>query len=390
MPDHFLSRYLDTFGSIPGWFLPDAYLVVAAYNQLLADEGLTGDVLEIGVYHGLSAIGFAALRGEGKRFVAVDLFDKTPGQHGDRSLFGDVSRFTHNMARFYQDLSFVTKIAALSASLRPEDLGFDFTVCHIDGGHSAGDVYSDLTLCTAASKAGGLIVLDDYSSPAFPGVAEGALKFNLDAPGTLRPVAIGFNKAVFQREPARFDLNERFVTAFPQVCARPVLLWDRPVPLFDTPLRPFIDVARSTPRRLANTEGQIAARLEPLAGSVTGLVGRTAGVAIQVTNLSRISLSCENAPFGLSYHLRTAGHAMIEYNNPRAYFVDPLAPNASRVVHVPVRVPDEPGPYELEFDVVWEGVLWMKDIRNPTAVVALTAVADGIEQATADAAVNAL
>ena len=390
MQDHFLPRYLDKFGRIPGWFLPDAYLVVAAYNQLLADEGLSGDVLEIGVYHGLSAIGFAALRGEGKRFVAVDLFGKTPGQHGDPSLFGDLASFTHNMARFYDDLSFVTKIAVPSASLRPEDLGFDFTLCHIDGGHTAGDVYSDLKLCTAVSKAGGLIVLDDYSSPAFPGVAEGALKFNLDAPGTLRPVAIGFNKAVFQREPAPFDLNERFITAFPQICARRVLLWDAPVPLYDTSLRPFIDVARSTPRRLANAEGQIAARIEPLAVSVTGLVGRTADVAIQVTNTSRIALSCENAMFGLSYHLRTANHVLMEYDNPRAYFADPLAPNASRVVHVPVRVPDDPGQYELEFDIVWEGVLWMKDIRNPTAVVALTALASGAEETTADAAVEAL
>jgi hypothetical protein len=53
-------------------------------------------------------------------------------------------------------------------------------------------------------------------------------------------------------------------------------------------------------------------------------------------------------------------------------------------------VPDDPGQYELEFDIVWEGVLWMKDIRNPTAVVALTALANGAEETTADAAVEAL
>jgi hypothetical protein len=196
-------------------------------------------------------------------------------------------------------------------------------------GHTAGDVYSDLKLCTAVSKAGGLILLDDYSNPAFPGVAEGALKFNLDAPGTLRPVAIGFRKAVFQREPAPFDLNERFITAFPQVCARRVLLWDTGSVVRHLAASIYRR-RRSTPRRLANAEGQIAVRIEPLAVSVTGFVGRTVDVAIQVTNISRIALSCDNAMWGLSYHLRTANHVLMEYDNPRAYFADPLAPNTSR------------------------------------------------------------
>ena len=40
-----------------------------------------------------------------------------------------------------------------------------------------------------------------------------------------------------------------------------------------------------------------------------------------------------------------------------------------------VAVPGAPGLYEVEFDVVWEGVLWMKDHGNPTARVQLSAVA---------------
>ena len=55
MHNDFLSRYLNAFHGIPGWFSPDACLIFMAYHQLLADEGLSGDVLEIGVHHGLSA-----------------------------------------------------------------------------------------------------------------------------------------------------------------------------------------------------------------------------------------------------------------------------------------------------------------------------------------------
>jgi hypothetical protein len=44
-------------------------------------------------------------------------------------------------------------------------------------------------------------------------------------------------------------------------------------------------------------------------------------------------------------------------------------------VDVPVQVPAAAGCYELEFDIVWEGVLWMKDRGNPTGRVQLTAIA---------------
>lgn len=350
--------------------------MVAAYNQLLAREGIGWHVLEIGVYHGLSAIGFAALRGAGGRFVAVDLFDRPADEQMARSWFGQHDRFLQNMVRFHGNTSFITTIAAPSATLQARDLGSGFTLCHVDGGHGSRDVFTDLALCAAVSKPGGLIVLDDFSSPAFPGVAEGALRFCLDSPGTLRPLAIGFNKAIFQREPAPFDANTRFFETFPQVCSRWAHLWDVQVPLFDTSLRMFFDVSRSTPSRLTATDAGLAARIEPLSATITGAPGATVDVPIKVTNLSPMALSNDRAPFGLSYHLKTGDHALMKYDNPRAYFSAPLAPRDSRLFTVPVRVPEEPGRYELEFDIVWEGVLWMKDVRNPTAAVALTVVSN--------------
>ena len=33
------------------------------------------------------------------------------------------------------------------------------------------------------------------------------------------------------------------------------------------------------------------------------------------------------------------------------------------------------GRYDIEFDIVWEGVMWMKDRGNPTARVELAAMA---------------
>lgn len=109
--------------------------------------------------------------------------------------------------------------------------------------------------------------------------------------GTLPPLAIGFNKAIFQREPAPFDANQRFFETFPQVCSKWAHLRDVPVPLFVTSLRMFFDVARSTPSRLTATDAGLAARIEPLSTTVTGAAGTTVDVPVKVTNLSPMALS---------------------------------------------------------------------------------------------------
>jgi hypothetical protein len=38
-----------------------------------------------------------------------------------------------------------------------------------------------------------------------------------------------------------------------------------------------------------------------------------------------------------------------------------------------LNVDELPGNYDIEFDIVWEGVMWMKDRGNPTARVELPA-----------------
>ena len=109
-------------------------------------------------------------------------------------------------------------------------------------------------------------------------------------------------------------------------------------------------------------------------------------VPVHVTNLSRVPLSRGPSPFALSYHLWSSpDRRLLRFDNPRTWFDEPLLPGAERTVDVPVAVPDLPGTYEVEFDVVWEGVLWMKDHGNPTARVQLSAI-----DPAADAAVAAV
>src|SRR4051812_159429 len=96
-----LGAYLDAFEDIEGMFSPDAALMFMAYSQLIAEAGIHGDVLEIGVHHGLSAIAVAALRSPKHRFVAIDLFDHLQSMNSSRSGLGSQSEFVRNLSRFY-------------------------------------------------------------------------------------------------------------------------------------------------------------------------------------------------------------------------------------------------------------------------------------------------
>jgi hypothetical protein len=62
---------------------------------------------------------------------------------------------------------------------------------------------------------------------------------------------------------------------------------------------------------------------------------------------------------------------MLSHDNDRAWILDPLRPGDARTVALDVHAPSTPGRYKLEIDLVWEQVMWFKDVGNPTAVVQL-------------------
>src|SRR5580704_3323649 len=107
MQQSFLQAYLQAFHRIDGWFSYDAALLFMAYNQLNAAHGIAGDVLEIGVYQGLSAITVAHLRGAGRRMTAIDMFETrvTDAAYGSGKAYREL--FEANMRAFHEPLAFL-------------------------------------------------------------------------------------------------------------------------------------------------------------------------------------------------------------------------------------------------------------------------------------------
>jgi hypothetical protein len=377
MPASFLESYRDVFGSIEGWFSPDAALMFMAYHELVAAHGVSGDVLEIGVHHGLSTIAIAAMRREGAGLVAVDLFDQLQDQNISASGHGSRAHFERNMAAFYGETGFIRCIAGASSTLTPADLGDTFSFCHVDGGHTALETYQDLDLCTRILMAGGLLALDDYFNPAFPGVCEGAIKFWLAREAQLIPIAIGFNKVLFQKTPAPFDLNEAFDRRLQHIPHKTTTFWETPVHSFGS-FAPFIDLQSSSPTRLVpNRAFQMDALVTPEASEImASLRGGTIHVPVRVLNRSSIPFNGDmtDAPFALSYHLLTEDGRDLQFDNVRSYFRQQVAPDEERTVDLAVEVPHAPGHYNVEVDIVWEGITWLKTRGLATPRIALTVV----------------
>ncbi len=371
MERSFLQRYLQSFQTIEGWFSFDAALLFMAYSNLAREHPAAGDVLEIGVHHGLSSIAVAALRGPGKRFVAIDLFEKLQDRNISRSGAGKRTVFEANMRAFNPDLNFLEIITGVSGQLTPAKLGSGFTFCHIDGGHSRAETYADLCLCHEISAPGGLIAIDDYFNPDFPGVAEGAVEFMLGHQGALTPVAIGYSKVLFQKAPAT-SLDSAFSQAYPDIPQKRVIMWGCETPVFSVPLREYFDLFASAPDALVRfgAAGRRAV-IEPHATSLEVRAGSHAALPVTVTNTSGETFPAGTNVFGLSYHLLSEDGRELVHDNERVWIEAPLAPNGQVKLELPVNAPAERGRCQIEIDLVWEGVMWFKDVANPTASITL-------------------
>ena len=175
-PGPLLTDIAPRLAAIPGWFNGDdlAHFTLVLGTQ--TDSGLHGDLLEIGCYHGRSAVVLALQLQPGERLFLVDAFDlPLDDPYGDTATPDKVWR---NLAGAIPGLprERIDIQRGYSNELRlPPDLELRFA--HVDGGHDAATVRGDLAICAQHLIPGGVIVVDDHAHPHYPGVAEAVRDF---------------------------------------------------------------------------------------------------------------------------------------------------------------------------------------------------------------------
>jgi hypothetical protein len=174
--------------NVTGWFYGFDNIII--HNILKSvQKDITGDVCEIGVAFGKSAVAISNYKRPEDKFYLYEIFDEEMKQKAEDNI------------RTYGTFENVEWRIENSTELTTDTVQFDtpLRLLHIDGCHEHYAVFSDLTLFTQKMAKDGAIVLDDFNDPEYPGVNSGCLEFiykNKD--WTL--FAIGQNKAYLCRK----------------------------------------------------------------------------------------------------------------------------------------------------------------------------------------------
>lgn len=181
---------------VAGWLNEGAISAVIAFAKWQHQNEVLGDVAEIGVHHGKFFILLANLRRQHERAFAIDVFED---QHlnSDNSGRGNLSSFTEHLSSYADDVD-VTIIQKDSKALTRSDFyrgrrGY-IRLFSVDGSHTAAHTASDLAIAAQLLADDGLIILDDFYNPDWPGVQEGFYRFFSVSYKDVVPFAYGNNK----------------------------------------------------------------------------------------------------------------------------------------------------------------------------------------------------
>lgn len=168
-------QYIESGIPVPGWFdALDAWVMVAA-DTAQVDSATSGDLLEVGVYAGRSAVLIGFLRHAGEQFYACDLFGQPAGiadndRESERLYRGlEASGFLENFAK-YHDVP--AELVVGRSDLRlPELRERSFRFIHIDGAHTFDAVRADIVNARRLLMPDGIVVFDDIAQvTTAPGV----------------------------------------------------------------------------------------------------------------------------------------------------------------------------------------------------------------------------
>lgn len=169
-----MIRYQELRERTAGWLPEYSFHVVRA---LMARQSC-GDVLEIGVWRGQSAVALASCMRPGETLFLSDLFaapritsEETTVDTSQAQTWWDqnppLDEFT--VTALVEELTDVTPVCVRGPSSELSLPG-PFRLVHVDGCHSYEACAHDCQYALEHLTSDGLLVVDDYEKPEYPGV----------------------------------------------------------------------------------------------------------------------------------------------------------------------------------------------------------------------------
>jgi hypothetical protein len=196
-----LEQYL-TEGSrhVDGYLQSGSASVICSLFDIQDELGISGNIAEIGVFHGKLLILLCHSLRASEQAFAIDAFNSEPDIQGIKTA-EDHRQFSSdnllgNLAASGIETELVKLIVANSQNLEGKNLLSEFggntiRLFSVDGDHSRTGARHDLNLAAATLADGGIILADDLFNVICPSLTEGIIDFfRDDNAGRLEPVAI--------------------------------------------------------------------------------------------------------------------------------------------------------------------------------------------------------
>ncbi|WP_329139830.1 class I SAM-dependent methyltransferase [Streptomyces sp. NBC_01476] len=163
---------------VKGWFFPADQLLFDWFLTRQKSLAEAGDLLEVGVYMGKSAIFTGSYRRPGERFTVCDLFDAPADDSANGAemakSYSTLTRraFEANYLSFHDELP--TVLQGLSSMVSEHVPAESCRFAHVDASHLYEHVHGDIETARTVLKPHGVVVLDDFRAEHCPGVAAAA------------------------------------------------------------------------------------------------------------------------------------------------------------------------------------------------------------------------
>ena len=183
-----LNGFLKNENDLEGWFFPPDMLSLAVLNAIHSKSKIKGNIIEIGVYKGKSFSFLSHFIKENETLFGYDTFPE------------DYYESTKSALEKYGASVKFELIKADTSELNDDDLkakieGKVIRILHIDAGHEYHEVLHSLLSFSPYVMDAGIIVMDDYQDPEFPGIEAAVLDFcEIDRPRRFIPFFSGKNK----------------------------------------------------------------------------------------------------------------------------------------------------------------------------------------------------
>ena len=171
VPATLITDVFDKIRQMPGWFNVDDCAHFSLILRMQTAMGMTGDVLEIGSFHGRSTCLLAYCLRPTEILHVCDAFERP--SDGKYAVHATQARLWENLTTVNPELS---RSAVVIHDCYSTDLKLDesqrFRFVHVDGGHTKDVALNDLRLCAKHMLPHGIMAVDDYAHHSFPEVTE--------------------------------------------------------------------------------------------------------------------------------------------------------------------------------------------------------------------------